>query len=226
MRREAFKTGVYDELKLLTAQYNELFIVLKDIDPDFLDLKYENFTSLPLDQLFKLPNSKTFWELLDIEKYSVITGICMPVVCFHNRGLVHRDIRPDNYRAIKINGNWEIRLGDFEFASKVGFSQGAIQNYYSDFGNQKSFLSQYIVSKLADIYSLGFLFFGLIVTNFNMDLGLYTVGTHFEEVETKLDEFGNVNLKNVILKAIHPVKNNRFISVTEFMFELCKALNL
>lgn len=51
--------------------------------------------------------------------FRLLRDLCLIVGKIHKAGIIHRDIKPENMLLKKINGIWQITLGDLEFAEEI-----------------------------------------------------------------------------------------------------------
>lgn len=136
------------------------------------------------------------------EAMRIITPVCDALQAAHERGIVHRDVKPEN---LLIDRNGQVKIADFGIARMM--DEPAVEAVgtpdYAAPEQQASGPSDH----RADIYSLGVVLYEMI-TGQRPGVGVIIPPSRRAAVDMRIDE--------VVLRALHQEPDLRFRTVAEF----------
>jgi serine/threonine protein kinase len=212
---------------LVTASLNHQSIVTLY---DFFEEEENQFLVMELlegktgKELLEENGAISFQELIKIFG-KVIDGLAYA----HNRGIIHRDIKPNN---IMITSSGEVKLMDFGIAratdspnlTQAGFTVGSAL-YMSP-----EQIRNHNVDHRSDIYSLGITIFEMATGNTPFqDRSQSDIGILIEHLNSELPSPRSINpdipplLEEVILKATRKNPDERFQTMEEFSLALTSS---
>lgn len=172
-----------------------------------------------------LIQEKTKIDETDAIRYAI--QACSALSVAHRKGIIHRDIKPQN---ILVTKHGDIKVTDFGIAKSVS----------EDDEDEKQVIgSVYYVSPeqakgdkvdiRTDIYSLGIVLYEMLtgVVPFTGDKTVAVALKHINEQITAPAEKNNLlskSINNIVLKAISKSKKDRYQSMNAFKEDLVRAL--
>ena len=183
---------------------------------------YELIKGQTLGEKLKLGSKITYIEVCEI-----MLQMCDVLNYIHTRGIIHRDIKPDNIYYL-FDGS--IKLSDFGIAldltNKTKEDAALVGSVH--------YLAPEIcegepVTKLADIYSLGITFFELVtkrlpyLNNSPLDVAVSQVKDNIPHPSEFIPDLPKP-IENVILKATMKNPNERYQSAKEMKDDLLNIL--
>jgi len=228
MDNEEFRKRFQQEAQIIAQLDHKNIIKVYDIDTydNKLCIIMEHIDGESLESVLKKK------EKFDIT-YSIelIIKIAQALDYAHNKGIIHRDIKPDN---IMVDMSENIKLMDFGIARMVdttlntqtGLSMGTPKYMSPEQAEGKK------VKKTTDIYSLGIILYRLVAGKvpFDADNFVAIAMMHIKELPTppeKINPKIDKKLSTIILKCIEKDEKNRFQScrelsdtLTEYKFSL------
>lgn len=198
------------------------------LDFDFVDWSGEDSfgrdmyirMELLRDLRTELKHNRIFSER---EIIKVGCDICKALSLCHSKGIIHRDIKPDN---IFVNKDGNYKLGDFGISKSLpDLSNGYAGTGIGTFAYMPAEQLKGKYNKTVDIYSLGLVLYELSNGN-RLPFALNTYATDQEVIQRlsgqKLPNPSNASekLAKVILKACAFDPKDRFSSAEEFLAAL------
>lgn len=154
----------------------------------------------------------------------IFTEVCRGLKYAHDRGVIHRDIKPDN---ILISRNGEVKLVDFGIAKSNNKSESDLTKVGSTLGSPAYMAPEQIsdtknVDKKADIYSMGVMFYKMVTGRlpFPCDITPQTIariekGTYVRPKEINPRIFSII--QKVIRRTMQPNKNKRYKDLSKVL---------
>ncbi|RYD62395.1 MAG: serine/threonine protein kinase, partial [Verrucomicrobiaceae bacterium] len=156
-------------------------------------------------------------QLTADEALEIITPVCEALQAAHDRGIVHRDVKPEN---LLIDRNGTVKIADFGIARMMdeAITEGTpeiVQNHPAvhtlavgtpDYAAPEQRISAPCDHRV-DIYSLGVVLYEMI-TGQRPDSGQITPPSKRAAIDMRIDE--------VLLKALQQEPDQRFRTVAEF----------
>ena len=166
--------------------------------------------------------------LLNEEAVDIMKQLCSAIAEAHSRGIIHRDIKPQNV-IVKADGS--VKILDFGIAT----AKGAMQLTQA---NNVMGSVHYLAPELAkgepsspqsDIYALGICFYEMLAGDvpFKADQAVQVALKHMRE---PMPDIRNVNPKvpqsiaNIITKACAKAPSQRYRSCDEMLRDICTCL--
>lgn len=145
------------------------------------------------------------------EALAIVPQICEALQYAHNKGVVHRDIKPDN---ILMNRDGTVKIADFGLAKLVGLE---VARPISEpvVGTPKYMAPEQIshpneVDHRADIYALGVMFYQMLTGEFPGEICIPP--SRMVQVDVRLDE--------IVLRALERTPQLRFQSAIEMQTQI------
>ncbi len=154
---------------------------------------------------------------------SFATQICSGLAHAHEKGIVHRDIKPHNI-LLASNGNYKIV--DFGISKYMDSTQltltGIVMGSVHYFSPEQA--SGQAIKPSSDIYSLGIVMYEMLSGNVPFDAENYIAIAVKHMNEPVPDRLLNINvtLKQIVLKALEKNPTKRFQTATEMKSSLEK----
>ncbi|MEZ0535794.1 Stk1 family PASTA domain-containing Ser/Thr kinase [Caldicellulosiruptoraceae bacterium PP1] len=154
--------------------------------------------------------------------------ICRALEHAHKKGIIHRDIKPQN---IMIDENGIVRVTDFGIARAV--TTGTIINTNITIGSVHYFSPEQarggFVDAKSDIYSLGVVLYEMTTGNlpFEGETPISVALKHIQEEPVKPSLYNKdipKSLEDIILKALKKDQTQRYQSIVEIMQDLKNSL--
>jgi serine/threonine-protein kinase len=152
----------------------------------------------------------------------IVLGICDALDYIHNRGIVHRDLQPEN---IMVGVEDRVKLFDFRVAAKADLSRITFTNLSQVIGVSEYISPEELKGKRddarSDLYALGVILYEMV-----------TGTTPFQGVDPfdrlqrhpvpprAVDSAISPQLQEVIYRALEPEPKNRYASAKEFAWDL------
>jgi serine/threonine protein kinase len=145
------------------------------------------------------------------EALAIVPQICEALQYAHNKGVVHRDIKPDN---ILMDRDGEVKIADFGLAKLVGLG-AARSTGEAVMGTPKYMAPEQIshpdeVDHRADIYALGVMFYQMLTGEYPGEVCIPP--SRMVQVDVRLDE--------IVLRALERTPQLRFQSATEMQTQI------
>ena len=179
---------------------------------------YEFIKGQTLGEKLKLNSALNYIEICEI-----MLQMCDVLIYIHNRGIVHRDIKPDN---IYLLFDGTVKLSDFGIALDLtnktmedAMLVGSVHYLAPEICEGEP------VTKLADIYSLGVTFFELVTRRLPylnddpLEVAVSQVKDSFPLPSTIVNDLPKP-IEKVILKATMKNPNDRYQSAKEMRNDL------
>jgi tetratricopeptide (TPR) repeat protein/tRNA A-37 threonylcarbamoyl transferase component Bud32 len=145
---------------------------------------------------------------------ALVGQICTALQYAHDRGVVHRDVKPEN---ILLDRDGNVKIADFGLAKLVGRSQAdqRLTATRQIMGTPHYMAPEQIerpldVDHRADIYSLGVVFYEMLTHE--LPLGKFEPPSHKAAVDVRLDE--------VVLRAMEREPGRRYQRMTDIRLDL------
>jgi len=157
------------------------------------------------------------------EALGIITPVCEALQAAHDRGIIHRDVKPEN---LLIDRNGTVKIADFGIARMMGEPGADGPSHAADLPAAHTLAAgtpDYAAPEQrasapsdhrADIYSLGVVLYEMI-TGQRPGSGVITPPSKRAAVDMRIDE--------VLLKALHEKPDLRFRTVAEFREQFQEA---
>lgn len=158
--------------------------------------------------------------------------ICRALEALHMKGIIHRDIKPNN---IILDSNNIAKIVDFGIAKLMNSSDDTITQYGSIIGtptymSPEQCLGQ-SVDERSDIYSLGCTLFELLTGQkaFDGSTAMETLAKQIDVERSHIDKpliaaGSPVDLRNVIAKCLQRDPADRYLNVSELSHDLSAIL--
>jgi len=145
------------------------------------------------------------------EALAIVPQICEALQYAHNKGVVHRDIKPDN---ILMNRDGTVKIADFGLAKLVGLDTSR-STREPVMGTPKYMAPEQIshphdVDHRADIYALGVMFYQMLTGEYPGEVCIPP--SRMVQVDVRLDE--------IVLRALERMPNLRFQSAVEMQTQI------
>lgn len=224
------------EFKENKAQLKRESQVLKSLDHPLI-VKFVGYSSnrdhtYMLMEHFRAANLKVQIKA-DLNKIhlrirQLLEGICSALSHVHQRGFVHRDIKPDN---VLMNKAGEVRLCDFSLSSKQATGMGKMfAGKLKTIQGTRTYIAPETIRKRqptfqTDMYSLGILFFELLTgkTPFQAPTPEELLNKHLKAEPPNPSEFNpNVSpeMDRIVAKLLKKKPADRPASIEEVLTEL------
>lgn len=157
------------------------------------------------------------------ETINVITKISEALAYAHNKGFIHRDIKPGN---IIFNEDKQPILADFGIATAISFSEETVVDgmllgtpYYTS----PEQASSDTVDHRTDLYSLGVVYYEMLTGKkpFNADTPFALIYKHLEEKPPRLDIQFREH-QHIIHKLMSKKPDDRYSSAFDLIEDLAK----
>ena len=185
---------------------------------DFGQTDGQYFIAMELVQGIDLRSYLTWRKVLDVNRSIIIAhDIALGLGAAHRRGIVHRDVKPQN---VLIGSDGSIKLTDFGIVSiyqgvdverltTSGMTLGTVQYYAPEQAQGE------IVTPAADVYSLGIVMYEMLTGNppFNGDSAVVVAMQHIQDQPVPPGQFNPhipAELEDIILRCLEKDPGDRF----------------
>ncbi len=218
---ERFQREVQNVTKL--SHPNIVTVLDVDDSDEYNILVTEYVDGSNLKQYINKNNPIDFEKIIELS-ISVLSGIEHA----HNRGIVHRDIKPQN---ILIDKKGNIKITDFGIAKALSETRltetnqvmGSVQYISPEQAKGKS------ADERADIYSFGIMLFELITGElpFQSETQVSVALQHIQDDIPNINDYREtpVGLENIVLKCTEKEPENRYSNVREVIQALLNYRN-
>lgn len=183
----------------------------------------------PLDQYVQTE------ELSVRETMVIFNKVCSAVVYAHQRGVMHRDLKPGN---ILVDANGEPHILDFGLAKLTDSSEqvtqetvmasipGKIIGTLAFMSPEQASGQPDAIDVRTDVYSLGMILYRVLTDNFPYDVNgsMLTVLRNIQEVEpirpSKFVQRFNSEVEAILLKALAKEPGHRYQSAAELQHDV------
>ncbi len=171
-------------------------------------------------------------ELTDSERINLFLNVCEAVSYIHNRGLIHRDLKPNNIlvQADDKPRSGIVKIVDFGIAQTTDPSQAG---YFEHFGNHRGTTAyaspeqrtpDALPDHRSDIYSLGVVLYELLAGHLPPQTNA-VFATRPRRSRGTANTSLNGRIGKVVMRAISPLPSRRFESVASMSKALDRALS-
>ncbi len=208
-----FHERVFREIQTMAMLKHPNIVRLYDaaIDNEEVYLIYELIDGMTLRELVLKGPVK------EEETARIVKQVCEALIYAHNRGIIHRDVKPEN---ILLTSEGEVKLTDFGIARMLGDNKKrqpitlTMKNtsmgtaYYMAPEQRKS---AHDIDERADVYALGVVLFELLT-------GEVPIGNldYFFESSERI----NKDLQPLLKESLNPIKKNRPRTAEDFQRRL------
>jgi serine/threonine protein kinase len=239
------ETGSLVAIKILPAQTARNEILLKRFEQEFrvasqLDhpniVRALDFWDLPGQPPFlvlELVEGESLGEKVEREgplpedlPVRLMGGVCRGLQYAHERGVIHRDIKPDN---LLLTTGGEVRITDFGLVKELLFDQGLTKTGRGlgtpHYMAPEQFRDAKTVDLRADIYGLGATLYTLVTGIIPFD-GMSPLDAWLRKTEARLKPPRAIvpslspHIERVIVRAMQGDPQRRHSSCAEFLREL------
>ena len=158
------------------------------------------------------------------ESINLITSIARGLYNAHQKGIIHRDVKPQN---ILLQANSEPKVTDFGIAQ--GVSKTTMTTNNDILGSVHYFSPEQASGKRtderSDIYSLGIVFYEMLTGQLPFD-GETPVGVALKHIQEQMTKPSSINpsvpkeIDSIILKMTMKDPDDRYSSIKEFLKDL------
>jgi serine/threonine protein kinase len=200
----------------------QIYVAMEFVEGKSLTDILKERTHLPLNQVVKITRQ-----------------ICSGLAAAHKRGIVHRDIKPDNIMLMEEEGEQVVKLLDFGIARLSETDASAGQTRAGVIMGTPTYMSPEqamgktgdLIDARSDIYSVGMLVYQMLTGHlaFKAKTAMEMMRKHISEPPLPLqqwqtDEKISDAVEQVVLKALQKNRDLRQQSITEFANELEAAV--
>ena len=169
---------------------------------------------------------KSAGRLSYVDSFSIFIPLCWALQDAHEKGIVHRDVKPSNVMLIGEKGNWQCKLLDFGIAKVNEAEQSALTQTGEVIGSPLYMSPEQCtgnkVDHRSDIYSLGCTLYETLTgcPPFSGSSTVATIGMHMHEKPLSLkeasmgEEFPDA-LESIIQTMLAKNPDQRFSSAKE-----------
>lgn len=221
--------------------YEELFFRFKNETEIICSLSHPNvirlYRAFEKDQNFYLAmeyfpgqSLKECSDFTYVQKLKLFKSACEALVYIHSQGVIHRDLKPDNFL---VKGEAELKLIDFGLAHFNDFSQSISQNnllgslYY--ISPEQTGILKRAVGERSDLYSLGACFYDFIagVPPFEAEEVTSLIHKHLAEKAKPLSEYGDFpkTLDAIFEKLLAKEPDERYQSAEGLSYDIQKLID-
>ncbi len=175
----------------------------------------------------------------DRERLRLVIQICDGVQHAHERGVVHRDLKPDN---ILVTADGRVKVLDFGIARLVGHDAGVTATTYTRTGQLLGTLAYMSpeqlegdtqkVDRRSDVYALGVILYELLARRLPFDPRqgtLFETATWIRNVDaaplSSFDRSYRGDLETIAAKALSKEKSRRYATAAELADDLRRHLD-
>lgn len=218
---ERFQREVQNVTKL---SHPNIVTVLDVDDSDEYNILVTEYVNGPnLKQYINENKPLAFDKIVELA-ISVLSGLEHA----HNRGIVHRDIKPQN---ILIDNNGKVKITDFGIAKAMSETRltetnqvmGSVQYISPEQAKGQN------ADERADIYSFGIMLFEMITGElpFQSETQVSVALQHIQDDMPNIEEFRKtpIGLQNIVLKCTEKDPENRYSNVREVIQALLHYRN-
>jgi len=156
-----------------------------------------------------------FFSFSDIQKYKICLEISQGILCAHNNGIIHRDIKPGN---IMFTRDKHIKIFDFGSSkNKALVERDTTSHMYSPLYSAPEVLSSGVADEASDIYSLGAVFFWIF-------FGIDPPNSSNQFINSITTSQMRNNFKTLLLRMIDPDPESRLRDVQIIIDEIQKLI--
>ena len=159
--------------------------------------------------------------------------LCQAISICQKRGIIHRDIKPDN---IFISQNGDYKLGNFGFAGTLSRTSGSMPSFDTDDYMAPEMLQQRGYDSTVDIYALGMVMYKLLNNNrmpfIDAESDHISANDKKQALENRLNgdnlpapAHASTEMSIAILKACRFEPSQRYQSADEMRSQLHKVMN-
>ncbi len=231
-----FLTRFRREAQSTAALNHSAIVAVYDTSEEILTSANGNTISLPYI-VMEYVQGNTVSKLLEKgnpipinEAIQITNGILSALSYSHNKGTIHRDIKPGN---IMITKNGQVKVMDFGIARAITDSSATMTSTNSVVGTAQYLSPEQargeVVDARSDLYSTGCLLYELLTGRppFQGDSAVAVAYQHVSETPRLASEITpdiSESLDRVILKSLAKKREDRYQTAAEMQSDLLKVL--